>query len=51
MNENTNPAKRREWVKNAAIIFLAIMLLGSWMLSSISDFMTQLWSDFSIFIR
>ena len=32
-------------------VFLAIMLLGSWMLSSISDFMTQLWSDFSIFIR
>lgn len=32
-------------------VFLAIMLLGGWMLSSISDFMTQLWSDFSIFIR
>lgn len=27
MNENTNPAKRREWVKNAAIIFLTIMLV------------------------
>ncbi len=32
-------------------VFLAIMLLGGWMLTSISDFMTQLWSDFSIFIR
>lgn len=32
-------------------VFLAIMLLGGWMLSSITDFMTQLWSDFSIFIR
>lgn len=32
-------------------VFLAIMLLGGWMLNSITDYMTQLWSDFSIFIR
>lgn len=32
-------------------VFLAIMLLGGWMLNNISDFMTQLWSDFSIYIR
>ena len=32
-------------------VFLAIMLLGGWMLNNITDFMTQLWSDFSIYIR
>ena len=32
-------------------VFMAIMLLGGWMLNNISDFMTQLWSDFSIYIR
>lgn len=32
-------------------VFLAIMLLGSWMLNNITDFMTQLWSDFTIYIR
>lgn len=32
-------------------VFLAIMLLGGWMLNNISGFMTELWSDFSIYIR
>lgn len=32
-------------------VFLAIMLLGSWMLNNMSEFMTQLWSDFSLYIR
>ena len=32
-------------------VFMAIMLLGGWMLNNISDFMAQLWSDFSIYIR
>lgn len=32
-------------------VFLAMMLLGSWMLNGMSEFMTQLWSDFSLYIR
>lgn len=32
-------------------VFLALMLLGDWILDSMSGFMTQLWSDFSIYIR
>lgn len=32
-------------------VFLAMMLLGSWMLNGMSGFMTQLWSDFSLYIR
>ncbi|MBP3458296.1 MAG: flagellar biosynthesis protein FliQ [Lachnospiraceae bacterium] len=32
-------------------VFLAMMLLGGWMLNGMSEFMTQLWSDFSLYIR
>ena len=32
-------------------IFLAIMLLGHWMLTSMSDFLTVLWSDFNLYIK
>ena len=32
-------------------IFLAIMLLGHWMLNQMSGFMTSLWSDFNLYIR
>lgn len=32
-------------------VFLALMLLGGWMLNNMSDFMTELWSDFSVYIR
>lgn len=32
-------------------VFLAIMLLGGWMLNNMSDFMVELWSDFSVYIR
>lgn len=31
-------------------VFLLMMLLGSWMLNNMSDFMTRLWSDFSIYV-
>lgn len=31
-------------------IFLVIMLLGSWILSNITDYMTYLWSDFNQFL-
>lgn len=32
-------------------IFLAIMLLGHWMLNSMMDYMIRLWSDFTMYIR
>ncbi len=38
MNENTNPAKRREWVKNVAIIFLTIMLLLTFFSNTIMNY-------------
>lgn len=32
-------------------IFLAIIVLGHWMLNSMVEYMVQLWSDFTMFIR
>ena len=31
-------------------VFLCLMLLGSWMLGNMSDFMVNLWQDFSLYI-
>lgn len=32
-------------------IFLTLILLGHWMLNNMAEFMTNLWSNFSIYIR
>lgn len=32
-------------------VFLALMLLGHWMLNNMSTYMTNLWSDFTVYIR
>ena len=32
-------------------IFVMLMLLGHWMLNNMTDLMTRLWSDFSVYIR
>ena len=32
-------------------IFLAIMLLGHWMLNNMVGYMERLWADFSVYIR
>lgn len=32
-------------------VFLALMLLGGWMLNDMSSFMVELWSDFTVYIR
>ena len=32
-------------------IFAALMIIGHWMLNNMAGFMTELWSDFSIYIR
>lgn len=31
-------------------IFLALLLLGPWMMTTIVEFMTQLWSDFALYV-
>ena len=32
-------------------IFLTLMLLGHWILTSMSNYMTNLWDNFSLYIR
>ena len=32
-------------------VFLMIMLIGNWMLTELSGYITQLWSDFSQYVR
>ncbi len=32
-------------------IFLSLMLLGEWMLNNMAGFMTDLWADFSVYIK
>lgn len=32
-------------------IFVMLMLLGHWMLNNMTNFMTDLWSDFSLYIK
>ncbi|MBD5544343.1 MAG: flagellar biosynthesis protein FliQ [Lachnospiraceae bacterium] len=38
------------FVPKILAVFLALMLLGHWMLNEISGFMVNLWSDFSRYI-
>ncbi len=32
-------------------IFVMLMILGHWMLNNMTNFMKDLWSDFSVYIR
>ena len=32
-------------------VFVALMLLGHWMLTQMTDFMTELWSNFSLYVK
>ena len=36
------------FVPKILAVFLGMILFGGWMLNEMSDFMTQLWTDFSI---
>ena len=38
------------FVPKILAVFLAIMLLGSWMMTEMSDFMTRLWTDFTLYL-
>ena len=39
------------FVPKVLSIFLTILFLGHWMLTSMSDFLATLWSDFNIYIK
>lgn len=39
------------FVPKILAVFLTLMLLGHWMLNSMSSLMVELWSDFTIYIR
>ncbi len=39
------------FVPKVIAIFLAIILLGHWMLNNMTGFMESLWSNFSIYIK
>ena len=39
------------FVPKVLAIFVAIILLGHWMLNNMVEFMIDLWSDFSLYIR
>lgn len=39
------------FVPKVLAIFVAIILLGHWMLNNMVEYMTVLWSDFSLYIR
>lgn len=38
------------FVPKIVAVFLGIMLFGPWMLDVLSNFMTRLWTDFSVFL-
>lgn len=39
------------FVPKIITVFLGLMLLGNWMLTELTGFMTMLWSDFSVYTR
>ena len=39
------------FVPKIIAVFLALILIGNWMLTELTEFMTGLWSNFSIYIR
>lgn len=39
------------FVPKIVCVFLGLILLGHWMLTSMRDYMVELWTDFSVFIH
>ncbi len=39
------------FVPKLLAIFAALMIMGSWILNQIVDYMTLLWSNFSVYVR
>lgn len=39
------------FVPKILAVFATLMLLGHWMLNNLSEYITKMWSDFSVYIR
>lgn len=39
------------FVPKIICVFLGLIVLGYWMFSSVNDYVTSLWADFTVFIR
>lgn len=39
------------FVPKILAVFIALIVLGNWMLTELVNFMTSLWSNFSLYIR
>lgn len=39
------------FVPKIICVFVAIMILGNWMMTSMVEFTTQLWSSFSLYVH
>lgn len=39
------------FVPKILAIFLSLMVMGHWIMNNMVEFMTNLWSDFSVYIR
>lgn len=39
------------FVPKIIAVFLGIILFGSWMINSLTGFMTELWNNFSLYLR
>ena len=39
------------FVPKIIAVFVALMVLGHWMLNNMAEYMIQLWSDFSLYVR
>lgn len=38
------------FVPRILAVFVGILILGSWMMNSLSDYMVRLWMDFSVYL-
>ncbi len=39
------------FVPKIVAVFVGMMIFGSWILTNITEYMQELWSDFSVYIR
>ena len=39
------------FVPKILLVFIGMMLLGGWMLENLTSFITDLWSDFGVYLR
>ncbi len=39
------------FVPKILLVFIGMMLLGGWMLENLTSFITDIWSDFGVYLR